>query len=292
VPPLLRRILLRVFRIAAAVYILLCVIVYFTQGWLLFPGASSQGTPDATIAAPPGCKLLQLTAATGDRITALYGPALLPDGNVDPDAEHRPTFIYFYGNGATLAWSTTEFNLFRNLGANVLIPDYSGYGMSTGKPTEKSLYATADAAYDYLTNQAHVKPAQIIAAGWSLGAAVAIDLASRRPVAALAVFNPFTSLPDMAAKVFPWLPVRLLVSYRFDNQKNIARISRPTFICNGLLDDLVPPQMSDRLAAAAAGPVTRVKIPDADHNTVFTADPDRVAQGLRRFLTQIGQGSG
>ena len=286
-PPLLRRFLLRVFRIIAAIYVVICIIVYFAQGWLLFPGASSQGTADATIQPLPGCKLLQLTASSGERITALYGPALLPDGTDDPDAQSRPTFVYFYGNGAAVAWSLHEFGLFRGLGVNVLMPDYAGYGMSGGKPSEKSLYATADAAYDYLVNQGGVKPDKIIAVGWSLGAGVAIDLASRRPVAAVAIFNPFTSIPDMAAKVFPWLPVRLLVSYRFDNLKKIGGIHYPMFICNGLQDQLVPPEMSERLAAAAGGPVTRVKIPGADHNTIFVADPGRVGKGLKGFLATV-----
>jgi fermentation-respiration switch protein FrsA (DUF1100 family) len=278
--------LLCIGRAAAIVYLLICIIVYFAQNWLLFPGAAAQGTPEAIVQPPAGCELLHLTAKTGEKITALYGTALLQDGTLDSDSEHQPTFIYFYGNGTAIAWSLREYNQFRRLGVNVLMPDYAGYGMSSGKPSEKSLYATADAAYDYLRNRGE-PPERIIAVGWSLGGAVAIDLVWRRPVAALAVFNAYTSIPDMAAKVLPWLPARLLTSYHFDNLKKIPAIKCPTFICNGLLDDLVPPKMSDQLAAAAGGRVTRVKIPQAGHNDIFSADPRGVAEGLGSFIPGV-----
>jgi pimeloyl-ACP methyl ester carboxylesterase len=92
----------------------------------------------------------------------------------------RPTVIFFYGNGACLAYMGEVFNGFRRLGMNVLVPEYPGYGMSGGKPTEKGFYAAADAGYDYLAQRPDIDHDRIDAAGWSMGSAVAVDLASRR----------------------------------------------------------------------------------------------------------------
>lgn len=273
----------RIIRSAIVIYFLVCVFVFFIQDQMIFPGAASQGAADTRFVAEPGCEVLRLTTSGGDQVAALFGTAL--DW---PDTKPRPTLLYFYGNGASVAWSTDLFEHFRRLGADVLVPDYVGYGMSTGKPSEAALYATADAAYDYLVDQRHVPPADIVAVGWSMGGAVAIDLASRRPVGALAVFNTFTSLREMARKTIPWLPTSLFLKYRFDNLQKIATINRPIFICNGLQDTLIPPSMSDRLAAAAKGPVTRLKIPAADHNEIFTADPQTVFSAFTTFLINAG----
>jgi fermentation-respiration switch protein FrsA (DUF1100 family) len=240
---------------------------------LLFPGAEDQGTPQTQVRALPGCELVHLTTASGEKVVAMYGPALDSNGDPYTNPKLQPTFIYFYGNGSCIAISRREFSQFRRIGVNVLMPDYVGYGMSSGKPSEAALYETADACYDYLVQLRGVAAKKIYAAGWSLGAAVATDLASRREVAGLAIFNAFTSMADMAHVILPWLPASATVAYKFDNLAKIGTIHAPVFICNGLRDELVPPQMSEELAKAAGGKVTRVRIPMADHNSIFMTDP-------------------
>jgi fermentation-respiration switch protein FrsA (DUF1100 family) len=278
-----RRLLRRIIRSAIAGYLLTCIVVYFIQDRMVFPGAASQGKSDASIIAPPDCQIIHLTTASGDQVAALFGNAVGPAQNVS-----RPTILYFYGNGGTVAWSMGEFKNFRNLRADVLIPDFVGYGMSGGKPSEVNLYATADASYDYLVHQRGVAPQNLVVVGWSLGAAVAIDPASRRPVGALAIFNAFTTMREMARKTMPWLPTSWILKYRFDNLQKIPTISCPIFICNGVLDQLIPPSMSDRLAVAAKGPVTRLKVPNSGHNEIFSADPDLVYSMLSHFLNNTG----
>jgi hypothetical protein len=261
--------------------------IYFAQNWLVFPAARFQGTPDAVIHPEPDSERLDLLTAQGDHVAGIFGRALLPDGSLDPHADQRPTILYFYGNGGAIAWSMIEFDRFRRLDANVLIPDFVGFGMSTGKPSEITLYATADASYDYLIHRRDIDPKKIIAMGWSLGGAVAIDLASRRSIAGLATFNAFTRLSAMARLLLPWFPTTPLLKYRFDNETKIATISCPVFICNGLKDTLVPATMADALGKAAKGPVTRVTIKTADHNTIFIAEPKDLFSALKIFVDQI-----
>jgi uncharacterized protein len=282
-----RRHAFRILRIAVIVYLGVCFVIYFLQDWMIFPGHSSQGKSLAKIIGERDTEILQLKTADGDRVVAIYGAALLPSGDPDPGSAHRPTIIYFYGNASAVAWSMGEFDHFRRLGANVLIADFVGYGMSGGTPSEKALYATADCGYGYLLHRPDIDPHKIVTIGWSLGAAVAIDLASRKPVAGLATFNAFTSLTQEARHVMPWLPTTEICKYQFDSIRKIATVKCPIFICNGMRDTLISPKMSDQLAAAAGGPVTRLRIDAADHNTIFIAATDQPFPALGKFLDDI-----
>ena len=282
--------LFRLIRVGVIAYLALCVLAFLGQNWLLFPAHKSQGTVRAQFKAEPGTRKLSLKTRDGTPIAALFGPAVLADGKLDPHPELRPTILYFYGNGGAVAWSWNELWTFRQLDANVLIPDFAGYGESGGSPSESSLYATADAAYDYLISRKDIDHSKIITFGWSLGGAVAIDLASRRPVAGLATFNAFTTLREMGHRLLPFLPTRWLMRYTFDNETKVRSIHCPMLICNGAIDTTIPPSMSDRLAAAAGGPVTRVVLPLADHNTIFTANHAILEPALENFVRDVAEG--
>jgi fermentation-respiration switch protein FrsA (DUF1100 family) len=257
------------------------------QAQLIFPGHATQGQPTAVVKPGPDAALVDLSTSAGERIVALFGPALRPDGTPHPAPAARPTLLFFYGNGMCLRAATGLFERFRRLGANVLIPEYVGYGMSTGEPSEAGCYATADAAYAYLLTRKDVDPARIVIAGWSLGSAVAVDLAARKPAAGLALFSPFTSMTDMAERSFPFLPVALLLRYRFPSAAKIGRVRCPVLIAHGTDDQLVPPEMADRLAAAAGGRVTSVRVQGAGHNDLFAAGGDRVLPALQSFLARV-----
>jgi uncharacterized protein len=279
------RLWLWTFRIVRAVllaYLGVCLIVYSIQNSYVFPGAAAtQGQKDGSISPGYNDKLLALRAPDGTLIAALFGKALQHNGRPPANAEHCPTIIYFYGNGACMAYSTDVFEHFRRLGANVIIPDFEGYGMSGGKPSESGCYAAADAAYKYLLSRDDIDSKKIVTIGWSLGAAVAIDLASRRHVAGLVTVSAFTSLRAMAQQFTSWLPMSLILKYRFDNEKKLAEISCPVLIVHGTDDELVPFAMSGQLAEVAKGKVTRFDVEGGRHNDIF------VAGGLG-LLNQIG----
>jgi pimeloyl-ACP methyl ester carboxylesterase len=280
-----RRLLWRVARIVILVYAGLGLAAYLAQDWLMYPAARRRGEPPRPFRLGPGSERVDMTATDGTPIAAVFGRAVRRDGSPDPDAASRPSVLYFYGNGGSVQWSDYEFDHFRRLGANVMIPDLPGYGASGGTPTEPHCYAAADAAYDALCRR--VDPHRIIVVGWSLGGGMAVDLASRRPVAALATFNAFTSMPDMAQRLLPFLPARYLCRDQYANEAKIRTVRCPTLICNGLMDVQIPGSMSDRLAAAAAGPVTRLRVATADHNSIFDAEPHVVWPALQRLVDDV-----
>ena len=251
------------------------------------PGHETQGQPYAEVRPRPGTELVRLKTRQGESIVALFGPALTADGRPDPQAARRPTLLYFYGNGMCLSYSRGEFERFRRLGLNVLIPEYVGYGMSGGSPSERGCQATADAAYEYLVATRGIKPDGIVVGGWSLGGAVAVDLASRRPAAGLIMFSSFTSGVDMAHRIAPFLPVSLLLRHRFDNLGKIKRITCPILIGHGRRDSIVPFEMGKRLAAAAKAPVTTLWIDEADHNDFFDVAGRRLDQAIVRFIDEL-----
>jgi fermentation-respiration switch protein FrsA (DUF1100 family) len=273
--------------IVLGVYIVVLAYLYSVQAAILFPGRQSQGQSWARVSPPRGAEAVRLTTADGDPVVAFFGAALNPDGSPRPDAAGRPTLLFFYGNGDCLRNMVDQLEDFRRLGANVMIPDYAGYGMSGGEASESACYATADAAYEHLRGRADVDPARVVAGGWSLGAAVAADLASRKPVAGLVTFSAFTSVGDMARRFYPFLPgIGLALAHRFETEEKMARVTCPVLIGHGTTDSMIPYAMADRLAAAAAGPVTRFSV-EADHNEFFSRGGRRVLSALGGFLDKV-----
>ena len=277
----------RLLRVAALVYVGLGLTLYFLQNWMIFPGASTQNKPEAAVRVGADRQLIQLPTAGGEKITILFGTALLPDGSPHPDATHQPTILYFYGNAMCLSHCEQEFSQFRRLGANVAIAEYIGYGLSTGKPSEAGVYATADTAYDYIVKRPDVDSAQIIPIGWSLGGAAAIHLASTKPVAGLATFSAFSSMTNMGRHMFPWLPTSLLLKYRFENERKMADVKCPAFLAHGTVDSLVPFAMNAKLAAAAKAPVTLVPVTGGDHNDIFQTGGPGLMRQLGEFIIRI-----
>jgi fermentation-respiration switch protein FrsA (DUF1100 family) len=275
----------RILRLVALIYLGAVTVLYSLQTHLIFPGASTQGQSFAEVQPRPGTELVHLTTQRGVRVVALFGPALSPDGRPDPEAALRPTMIYFYGNAMCLNYATPELEQFRRLGLNVLVPEYAGYGMSGGGPSEQGCQDTALAAYDYLVSTRGADPKRIISAGWSLGGAVAIDLAWRRRVGGLIVFSSFTSAVEMARRALPLVPVSLLLRHRFNSVHKIARIGCPILIGHGRLDRLIPFRMGEELAAKAAGPVTTLWIDGAEHNNFYEAGGRRIDEAIATFVT-------
>jgi pimeloyl-ACP methyl ester carboxylesterase len=266
----------------AIAYLALCVAFYFYQDHYLFPGRPTQGKPYAIVRPSPQYELVHFTTPDGNPIVAIFGRAVDPDDHPLPDAASRPTLLYFYGNSMSMAEAFTEFWHFRMLGFNVMIPDYPGFGMSGGKASEQAFDACAQAAFDDLCHRTDVDPRQIVAIGWSLGAAVATDLAVHRPVMGLATFSAFTSWLHEVRRNFFWLPVSAIVRARFDNEAKFATLKCPVFIAHGAHDRTVPFAMCQQLAAARGGVVPVVV--DSGHVDIFGRGGAGLMNSLRSFV--------
>jgi hypothetical protein len=210
-------------------------------------------------------------AQPAQHIHAWWWPA--PNGKVD-----APAILYLHGSRWSLTGQLFRIEELRDFGFSVLAIDYRGFGKSDGDmPTEKTVYEDAHAAWNWLAAR-QPDPGKRYIYGHSLGGAVAIDLAAslngadavpaRRPAAAgLIVESSFTTLEDMAkALTYPWLPVGLLLSQKFDSMSKMANVHMPVLIVHGAADRFVPVRFSEALYGAASGPKKLLVIDGGTHN--------------------------
>jgi pimeloyl-ACP methyl ester carboxylesterase len=286
-----RHIAWRIIRIALIVYMGLTLVFSLIQEWMIFPGHATQGQRQAVIPPSRDSELVQLNTSRGDQIYILFGKAMTGDGQIRADSASRPSIIFFYGNAMCLADAVGFCRQWRKLGANVVGVEYPGYGMSSGKPSEQAIYAAADAAYDWLVARDDIDKNKVIPVGLSLGTGAAVDLASRKPVAALALFAPYTSLDEMARNVTPWLPTSQILRHHFFNDRKIASLRIPILIAHGRRDSIIPHDMSTRLAQAATNAkVTLIKL-DTDHNDLFELAGEQLGVEMGRLIDNVADGS-
>jgi fermentation-respiration switch protein FrsA (DUF1100 family) len=278
-------------RIAIATYLGLAIVLAAFQTKLIFPGASTQGQPQAVVRPSEGAELVTLTTPAGERVVALFGAAETSQGQPLADPKSRPTLLFFYGNGMCMADTLGEFMTFRRLGMNVMIPDFLGYGMSGGSPGEAGVYASADACYEHLQHRNDVDAGSIIPVGWSLGAAAAVHLASQHRTRGLVTLSGFTSMADMAHHLFPYMPTSLLLKHHFENERKLRTIKCPVLIVHGTRDRIVPFEMSAKLKNAAGGTVSYMPIEDGDHNDLFDVGGEALFQRIAQFAEQCAANS-
>jgi fermentation-respiration switch protein FrsA (DUF1100 family) len=212
--------------------------------------------------------------AGGTHIHAWWCPQKGADGAV----------LYCHGNAGNLSHRVEGIAEWkRRMKQSVLIFDYPGYGRSEGAPSEEGCYSAALAAYGWLTEQARISGDRVLIFGASLGGGVAMELASCVPHRALVLGCTFTSVPDLAQEIYPWLPARWLVRNRFDNLAKIRRHTKPVFIVHGDCDDVIPLAHGERLFAAANEPKEFFRIRGGGH---FEGLGDACFAALTRFLSK------
>lgn len=224
-----------------ALYALVVFVAWYFQDRLVwYPGPPPTLTP-AAITAP--FEDLELAARDGAAVHAWHVRAPDPRGAV----------LVCHGNAGSIEGRLPLARTFRSLGYDVLLFDYRQYGRSRGTLSEEGTYLDAEAAYDHLLARGF-SPGRIVAYGESLGGAVAVELARRRPCAALFVEDTFTALPDVGAEVYPWLPVRWISRARYDSLGKVGALSVPFLVAHSPDDHLVPFHHGQRLFAAHPGP--------------------------------------
>jgi fermentation-respiration switch protein FrsA (DUF1100 family) len=251
----------------AAGYLGIGALMYFAQRSLMyFPDRAR--TPPA-VAGFPQAEEVMLDTADGERVIAWHVP---PRGD-------KPLVLYFHGNGGALNLRVDRFRRIVAEGFGLLALSYRGYGGSTGKPTEAGLIEDARAAYAYAAE----RYPRITLWGESLGTGVAVALAAEKPVTHLILDAPYTSTVDVAANLYWFLPVRLLMKDQFRSDLRIQQVKAPVLIMHGEADDIIPIRYGERLLAMVPGQKQMVRFKDGYH-----VDLDRHggADAALKFLSE------
>lgn len=258
----------------AAVYGGLMLIVHLAQARLLFqPHFGGR-----ELAADPGRLGLQfesveIDTADGERLHGWWIPHSTP----------RASVLFSHGNAGNISHRLDSVQIFHELGLDVLIYDYRGYGRSTGRPSEAGVYRDAEAALDWMTDEKSVAPEDLVLFGRSMGAAVSADLARKRPPACLILESAFTSVPDRAAEIYWWIPVRWLLKIDMNTREYVSGSDWPTLVIHSRDDEIVPFRHGRRVAAAAGDDAELLEI-SGGHNTGFMDSRETYVEGLERFL--------
>lgn len=238
------RTLVSLFAFIAVAYLLLCIALFVFQRTLIYyPQPRSIDTPES---------LLTLSVADAQVLVTVRphdGPKAL---------------IYFGGNAEDVSRSLPGFSQAFTDHAIYLL-HYRGYGGSTGSPSEEAIQRDAMTLFDYVYNS-HPDIAVI---GRSLGSGVAVRLASQRPASRLILITPYNSLEDLAARQFPWFPVKWLLQDKFESWKYAAHITVPTLLVAAEHDEVIPRASTDQLYTHfAKGVASLLVIPDTGHNSI------------------------
>lgn len=256
-------------------YVIFAGALYAYQERLVF-------LPERTLAATPRERGLDyeavwFTSADGVRLHGWYIPA--------PDA--RATLLFFHGNAGNISHRLESIRQFHRLRLNVFIFDYRGYGESEGAPTETGTYRDAEAAQRYLVEERGVAPARLVYFGRSLGGAIAAWLAVRRPPRALIVESAFTSVPDIGAEIYSWLPVRALARLRYATQDSLRAVRVPVLVVHSREDEIISFRHGVALHEAANAPKELLEI-HGGHNDGYLVSGDRYTRGIDAFLRRNG----
>jgi len=252
----------------------LAAVLYAFQSRLIYlPQPDLVTTPAAV-----GLSYQNVTVTTEDGVN-LHGWWL-------PHPTPRATLLFFHGNAGNISHRTESLKIFHQLGLNVFIIDYRGYGQSDGTPSEEGTYRDAEAAWDWLTTQQRLEPKDIVIFGRSLGGGVAAWLAARHPAGAVILESTFTSIPDVAARLYPYLPIRWLSRFHYASIEQMPSIDSPVWLGHSPQDELIPYSQGLRLFEAARHPKQFFEMKGA-HGNGFLISGKPYQESLAEFLDEL-----
>lgn len=263
----------------AIAYISACLYLFWQQKrFIFFPSATIETTPAAFNLLYQEV-WLPVTTKSG-KIERLHGWWIPGKG--------EQTVIYLHGNGINIGANIAHAYRFHQLGFSILIFDYRGYGRSEGNfPTEAQVYEDAETAWHYLVEERGIAPKDIFIYGHSLGGAIAINLAVQHPDAAgLIVESSFTSIGEMVDKMgnYRIFPTRIILHQHFDSIKKVPNLKMPILFIHGVVDRLIPYQMSQKLFAAAPEPKQLFLVPEGGHNNVADMAGGKYLEMIQNFV--------
>jgi len=225
------------------------------------PPSSYADTPD----------IIKLQTDDGSTISALYLP--------DPNA--RFTILYSHGVAEDVGQLRPFFETYRDQGFSIFAYDYHGYGTSTGRPSEKNTYRDAAAAWQYLVDEAHIRPENIIAHGRSVGAGAACFLADTESLGGLILESAFVSAFRAVTRV------RLAPFDKFENLERLATVHCPVLIIHGINDDVIAPWHGRKLFAQAGAPKSNLWVDQATHDDIPLVAGPQYWEAINRLADRI-----
>ncbi|MGB3532799.1 MAG: alpha/beta hydrolase [Microcoleaceae cyanobacterium] len=235
---------------------------FFADKMIFLPSPSSYAESE---------DILKIPTVNNNKIAALYLP----------NAEANYTILYAHGNAEDIGQIKFHLQQLYQNGFSVLAYDYPGYGISTGKPTEKNVYLAIDAAYNYLIQTLNIPADKIIVYGRSVGGGSALELAVNNPVAGVILESTFTT-PFRVVIPFPIFPFE-----KFDNVKKIQNINSPVLIMHGKQDNIIPIEHSQKLYELASVPKLSLWVEEAGHNDFFYVADEQYWEQLKAFIDLI-----
>ena len=268
----------RIVRFLVVAYIAVILMLLWMENSLIYP-APQHPIGDWSAAKRLGFEEVTFNSADGTSLHGWYRS--LPQSGVTPQAH----LLYCHGNGENVAFLGDYLaELADEHRFNVLVFDYRGYGRSGGSPTEAGVLADGDAAQRWLAEREKLPLGDLVLMGRSLGGAVAVDLAAKNGCRGLILQSTFTSMPDAAAKLYPWAPVHWLMRNRYNSLDKLASYPGPLLQSHGDRDTLVPIDLGRRLHAVATGPKDFFVSEGLGHNDL---EPASFQDHLRQFFASL-----
>jgi fermentation-respiration switch protein FrsA (DUF1100 family) len=238
--------------VVVLIYAAFVALLYLTQRKLMY-------LPDHTRWAPATAGLGQAEEVTletpdGERLLVWH---VAPQGD-------QPVVIYFQGNGGGLNLRVGRFRQMVADGLGLIAVNYRGYGGSSGSPSETGLLLDARTVHAFAVSR--YPPERLVLWGESLGTGVAVALAAERPVARILLESPYTATVDVAAAVYPFVPVRMLMKDQFRSAEWIGKVTVPVLVLHGERDQTVPIVHAERLYGMIRTAKRFVRLAQADHN--------------------------
>lgn len=256
----------------AVVLLFLVVFVLRQERLIYFPARKLARSPDSL-----GLDAAELAVVTEDGVR-LHGWWIRGSG--------RRALLFFHGNAGNAADRLDRAKILNaRFGLDVFLVDYRGYGRSQGSPSEEGLYRDARAIYRKAI-ESGFREERIVLFGESLGAAVAVDLASRWAVGGVVLETPFLSVPALARVHYAYVPA-FLVQNRFDNASKIAAVAAPKLIFVAENDEVVPAVQGRRLVERARGVRELFVIPGAHHNDTYVVGGEPYWKAWEKFLAAL-----
>ena len=266
--------ILRMVWIVIGVYVGFCLLLFALQSRLLYyPTREISATPREV-----GLPYEDVYFQTSDGLT-LHGWFV-------PAENARAVLLFCHGNAGNISDRLDSIRIFHGLRLSTFIFDYRGYGRSEGRPSEEGTGLDAEAAWRHLTETRGVSERGILVFGRSLGGAVAANLAAKHEPRGLIIESAFTSVPDLAAQLYPLLPAILLCCYRYDTEQALRRVRSRTLIVHSVDDDLIPVSHGHRLREAVSFGADWLEIAGS-HDSGFLTSGKKYVDGLDAFVSKV-----